>query len=152
MRWAQAADYQQLGDVMFDAVRRGDSLYSEGHRQAWVPAPRHGEVWDKRLAEQRVALFENAGRIHGFMSLDSNGHIDLAFVRPDAQRAGVFRKLYLRIEKDAVSHGLRQLTTHASLMAQPAFTAVGFDIVKHEVVQIGAYDFKRAEMQKQLHI
>jgi putative acetyltransferase len=39
---------------------------------------------------------------------------------------------------------------HASLMAQPAFAAVGFSVGEHQIVQIGDQDFKRAMMEKPL--
>ena len=35
-------------------------------------------------------------------------------------------------------------------MAQPAFAAVGFSVVEHQIVQIGDQDFKRAMMEKPL--
>lgn len=47
------------------------------------------------------------------------------------------------------AHELR-LWVHASLMAQPAFAAVGFSITEHQAVQIGDQDLKRACMEKLL--
>jgi hypothetical protein len=44
-----------------------------------------------------------------------------------------------------------RLWVHASLMAQPAFAAVGFSITEHQVVQIGDQAFKRAYMEKPLY-
>jgi hypothetical protein len=35
-------------------------------------------------------------------------------------------------------------------MAQPAFAAVGFSVVEHQIVQIGDQDFTRAMMEKPL--
>ena len=40
--------------------------------------------------------------------------------------------------------------THASLMAEPAFTKVGFSVRKRERVHIGAQGFDRFEMEKSL--
>lgn len=150
MRWANHDDYTELGDVMFDAVRNGSSLYSEAHRQAWAPAPRYNDAWIKRLSEQHVAVGEAESELSGFITMRNDGYIDLAFIRPAAQGTGLFRKLYGKVEDEARTQAIARLWTHASLMAQPAFTAVGFDIVKHEVVDIGGLKFARAEMQKRL--
>ena len=38
----------------------------------------------------------------------------------------------------------------ALMAAQPAFAAVGFSVVEHQIVQNGDQDFKRAMMEKQL--
>ena len=84
------------------------------------------------------------------MSLAESGYIDLAFIRPSSQGTGIFRKLYESIEKLAMQNGIRRLWVHASLMAQPAFTAMGFSITKKEVVQVGDQSLDRFEMEKRI--
>ena len=42
LRWATEADFDAVADVMFAAVREGDSPSTEAQRQAWVPEPRRG--------------------------------------------------------------------------------------------------------------
>lgn len=71
------------------------------------------------------------------MSLASYGYIDCAFIRPSAQGTGVFRRLYESIEVLARRNNETRLWVHASLMAQPAFGAMGFVITKRETVQVG---------------
>ncbi|WP_428543132.1 GNAT family N-acetyltransferase [Profundibacter sp.] len=148
MRWATPADYAELGKVMYDAVRHGSSAYSEAQRQAWVPLPRDGADWHTRLAGQDILVYEDGRQITGFISLTPLGYIDFAYVRPAAQGMGLFRNLYTGIETHAQECGITHLTTHASLMAQPAFAAVGFKVVQHEEVQIRGEVFKRAKMEK----
>ncbi len=148
MRWATPADYAELGAAMYDAVRNGPSAYSEAQRQAWVPTPRDGADWHARLAGQDILVSESGGRIAGFISLTPQGYIDFAYVRPAIQGTGLFRKLYTGIETHAQERGISHLTTHASLMAQPAFAAVGFKVVQFEEVQIRGEMFKRAKMEK----
>ncbi len=43
-----------------------------------------------------------------------------------------------------------RLWAPTSLMAQPAFAAVGFSITEHQAVPIGDQDLKRAYMEKPL--
>ena len=111
---------------------------------------RKGEAWRERLAAQDVVLAFDGKRILGFMSLAPRGYVDFAYIRPDCQGTGLFRRLYARIEGLAVEQGLARLWVHASLTAQTAFTAAGFAIVKKERVSIGDQEFERFEMEKQL--
>lgn len=146
-RWADSADYDVLGEVIFDAVRNGPSLYNEAQRRAWVEEPRSGPEWHQRLAEQSIAIAENEATIVGLMSLKQDGYLDLAFIRPAFQGTGIFRILYAMIFKLALSQGHSKILVHASLMAQPAFSAMGFEVVKKETVDVDGQCLDRFEMQ-----
>lgn len=148
IRQASARDFDAVADVMFDAVRHGRSKYTEEQRRAWVPLPRSGSDWNARLESQTIFVAVLEAELIGFMSLAANGYIDFAYVRPAAQGTGVFRRLYESIETMALHTGERRLWVHASLMAQPAFTAMGFAITKNETVEIGGQCLDRFEMQK----
>lgn len=84
------------------------------------------------------------------MSLAADGYIDFAYIRPEAQHTGLFREMLERIQDRGRSKGHETLWVHASLMAQPAFTALGFTIKKREDVLIGTERFERFEMEKLL--
>jgi putative acetyltransferase len=149
-RWASAADYDLLADIMFDAVRNGESRYTEPQRAAWVPARRSGPGWAARLGSQDIILAEQNGEAVGFASLAEGGYVDFAYIRPMAQRSGLFRQLLSRIVERAIANGEQVLWTHASLMAEPAFAKIGFAIRRREQVAIGAETFDRAEMEMRL--
>jgi len=149
-RWATAADSDLLADIMFDAVRNGESRYTEEQRAAWVPAPRCGADWCERLERQDIVIAEQGGRAVGFVSLAGGGYVDLAYIRPEAQHTGLFRQLLTHIVSRAVEKGEPLLWTHASLMAEPAFEKLGFSIRKRERVHIGHQGFDRCEMEKSL--
>lgn len=150
IRLATVKDYDLLGEVMYDAVRHGRSDYSEEQRQAWVPEPRSGVDWHNRLLTQKVLVADNMTTIVGFMSLAENGYIDFAYIRPATQSTGLFRRLFNEVEELAMQLSEKRLWVHASLMAQPAFTAMGFSIVREEVVELGGQSFQRYEMEKVL--
>ena len=84
LRWAIEADFDALADVMFAAVREGDSPYTEAQRRAWVPEPRRGPAWRTRLMAQKIIVAEADGRLLGFMSLAERGYIDFAYLRAEA--------------------------------------------------------------------
>lgn len=148
--WATPTDYPDLADIMFDAVRNGPSLYTEARRAAWVPVRRHGEQWAERLKGQAIAIARDDSRAVGFMSLAAQGYIDFAYIRPDAQGTGLFRRLFAMIEERALAQNEPRLWSHASLMAQPAFAAVGFAVVEHQIVAMGDESLERAMMEKRL--
>lgn len=150
IRQATTDDYDVMAEIMFEAVRQGPSAYSNTQREAWVPKPRSGAEWNKRLDAQTVFVAESPTQVVGFMSLAKKAYIDFAYIRPTAQGSGVFRQIYEAIESLAVQGGERRLWVHASLMAQPAFTAMGFSIIQKESVEIGGQSFKRFEMEKYL--
>ncbi len=150
--WAIPADFDDLADIVFDAVRNGPSKYTEAQRAAWVPERRHGEDWAARLEGQVIAIARDGNRAVGFMSLAPEGYIDFAFIRPDAQGTGLFRRLFAMIEDKARSQNEPRLWTHASLMAEPAFAAMGFRVIERQVVPIGNGHFKRAMMEKPLTV
>jgi len=148
IRWATQSDYNQLGHIMFDAVRNGQSLYNEAQRAAWMPTPRAGIDWENRLAKQSIIIEENSTQINGFMSLLPDGYIDFAYIRPSVQRSGMFRRLYDKIEYQALDTHTDRLWTHASLMARPAFSAMGFIVTNNQNVELNGQTFNRFKMEK----
>ena len=149
-RWAHEDDFAALAEIMYDAVRNGESRYSERQREAWVPVPRGGEEWRDRLHRQEIVIAEVDGEPLGFMSLAPGGYIDFAYIRPVAQHSGLFRQLFKHIIDRAHLKGEKRLWVHASLMAEPAFSALGFTVTKREHASIGQEQFERCEMEMSL--
>jgi putative acetyltransferase len=151
LRNATPEDFTALGVVMFDAVRNGASPYSEDQRKAWVEAPRDDPIWHERLSQQHIVMALQADEIIGFISIAEKGYVDFAYIRPAFQNSGLFRKLYIRIEQMAAKEKQQRLWVHASLKAQPAFSAMGFQIIKSEEVELNGQILKRFEMEKFLN-
>jgi putative acetyltransferase len=150
IRPARPEDADALGLVMYDAIHRGPSKYSRAQRLAWQTVPYAGAEWAAKLAAQQVWLAEEAGEILGFVSLTDAGYLDLAFVRGAAQGRGLLRQLCAPLLQAARSAGHARIWTHASLMAQPAFLALGFHVIRHESLPRAGQWLDRAEMEKPL--
>lgn len=148
LSWATSADHSDISDVMFDAVRTGRSKYTEQQRAAWVPHRRSGKDWEARLNQQAIVLARGPSGALGCMSIGPDGYIDLAYIRPSMQGTGLFRRLFGWIENHSMERGDDRMWVHASLMAQPAFAAMGFAVIEHQTVTIGGEEFHRAEMEK----
>jgi putative acetyltransferase len=144
------ADYDALGQLIYDAIHKGPTFYTEAQSRAWMPAPRAGPDWAERLSGKDLFLAEDGEGLAGFMSLEPGGYIDFAYIRPSAQGSGLFRKLFERVTAKALADGETQLSTHASLMAQPAFRTMGLSSVAHEIVELDGQMLKRAHMQMSL--
>lgn len=150
LRPATATDYDTLGELMYDAIHNGPTQYTDAQSQAWMPVPRQGADWHARLAKQHVILAVLGHEVLGFMSIEPGGYVDFAYIRPSAQGSGLFRRLFAAIMERAAAAGETQLSTHASLMAQPAFAAMGFEIEFHETVEVDGQSLPRAKMVKTL--
>ena len=150
LRTATPDDYDALGEVMFDAIHNGPTQYTDAQSKAWAPLPRSGAEWANRLTGKTLILAEHGTRILGFMSIEPGGYVDFAYIRPESQGSGLFRQLFEQVLRHARNAGERQLSTHASLMAQPAFAAMGFEIDVHETVEVSGEKLARAQMTKSL--
>lgn len=151
IRKAGPNDYDAIADVVFDAVRNGPSAYSEEQRRAWMPRAHTGVVWRNHLDSQTIFVAENVLQMVGIMSLAKECYIDFAFIRPVARGTGVFRRLFEEVENLALQTRQTRLWVHASLTAQPAFTAMGFSIIQKETVERGDQLLDRFEMEKRLN-
>lgn len=149
-RVAGPEDYDALGALVYDAIHTGPTQYTPAQSRAWAPAPRYGPDWHTRLSRKYILLAEDVGTRLGFMTLEPGGYIDFAYIRPEAQRKGLFRALFERLLDRARATGETDLSTHASLMAQPAFAAMGFTVDHHETVTIDGQSLARARMIKHL--
>jgi len=150
IRIGTSDDYTELGELMFDAIHNGPTKYSAEQSRAWAAAPLSGADWDARLAAKHVIVAENDDTLLGFMTIEAGGYIDFAYIRPQAQGTGLFRKLFEHAAAWATDRGETELSTHASLMAQPAFSAMGFAVDYHETVEKDGQSLARARMTKPL--
>lgn len=114
LRALRPSDSDEAAQVFFDAVMHGTAAhYSLAQRQAWAgPAP-DPEGWRHKFSGINGVAADQDGRLIGFMTLDQQGYIDLAFVSPDHAGRGVGRQLYTVIKSQARQNGLACLTTEA---------------------------------------
>jgi putative acetyltransferase len=128
-------DAPALAQILFDAVHQGTrDHYSVTQRQAWAPKVPNGQVWLERLRRQSVFVAEENNQTVGFMTLQADGCIDLAFIVPDRIGFGIAHKLYTTIEAQAASMGMGKLTAHASHLARPFFERQGWTVVRKQTV------------------
>lgn len=151
IRSFQPADAIPLGEVFHRSVREGAlHRYDRAQVEAWAPHAPTDARWEERLAEaDTVVAIEGDNRL-GFMNVDDNGYLDLAFVLPERMGQGVSDLLYAVLESRARARGIEKLSTQASLLAEPFFARHGWSTVRRQEVEINGVVLKNAWMEKSL--
>ena len=144
-----------LYDIFFEAARTGArDHYTDAQRRAWVPHRNMPNGWAGKLAQMQTWVAEVENEVAGFMALredsQSDGYIDLAFVRPRWMGRGVAQALYGIILERAHAGGLTRLTTHASHLARPFFARVGWRVDYPETVEKDGEALERFAMSLEL--
>jgi putative acetyltransferase len=151
IRLGTEADISSLVQIFYDSVRRGaGSEYSEEQRTAWAPAPPSIEVWTERLAQQLVLVNDRDGVIVGFMTMTSDGYIDLAFVSPTEIGTGVAKAIYDVLEAEAKCRNLARLYTQASARARRFFERQGWTVDAAQNPMIRGVKLHNYKMSKRL--
>ncbi len=128
-----ATDLDAVVEVFQRAIRESAAQdYDRYQIQAWSQVDRR--VWAQRYTDSDVylALIDNV--VSGFTELEHNGHLNMMFVKPDAQRMGVASMLLSAVEAKATVLGIHRLSTEASITAHPFFESRGFKTICAQTV------------------
>lgn len=142
-------DAAALRVIFEQAVLQGSAgFYDEVQRKAWAEAPNASPAWTTRLGDQITVVAERDGGLAGFMTLGHDGHLDLAFVRPDCMGTGLAASLHDRLLAIAMEKGLSRLTTEASHLARRFFLKQGWVEQAEQTVWIGDVQLTNFRMEK----
>lgn len=121
------SDAQPTRDVFVRAVREGAATrYSAEEIAAWLRDPAMPEGWGDWLAGHITFVAEEAGGITGFMMLERDGYLNMAFVIPEVMGKGTADRLYAEILGQARALHLPRLTVFASRHARRFFARHGW--------------------------
>jgi putative acetyltransferase len=133
----------EVTDLFYESVHAIDSsIYSDEQKHAWARKPVDYEIWENRLEHKKPYLCIINNEVAGFIELESDGHIDCAYVSPRFQRQGVATKLLDHVIIVAKDLGLKQLYVEASIVAKPLFEKKGFlaekesSVIRHDTALI----------------
>lgn len=141
------ADRAGCHRVYFKAVRDGASeFYDPAQRAAWAPNATPDLEQPDRLKDQLCWVAEQDGEVSGFMSMTEAGHIDMAFVLPEAMGTGLSSELYERVLEDGQKIGLATLTVDASHLARRFFQKHGWRIEYQEDIDRSGVTLERFRM------
>lgn len=149
VRRMRPGEAQRLYAILRASVLKGTAeTYSDGQRRAWAPE-RPPPSWAARLSGEQIFVAELEGRAVGFMGLE-DGHLDLAYVLPDAMRQGIGTHLLRRAMAEASLSGLAEMTCDASEIARPFLERHGWQVVRRETVARNGEQFVRYRMRVDL--
>ena len=130
------------------SVNRRD--YSPAQLAAWAPAEIDEAAWAARQAENHTLLAGIDGALAGFAELTAEGHLHMLFVHKDHQGEGIARALLAAMEARAHAAGQSEITTDASLTAQPFFQRQGFRRLAEQEVERNGQTLRNCRMAKTL--
>ena len=137
--------------VYVRAVREGTvQFYNAAQRAAWAPSDHPDPDRPDGLRDQLCWVAEDDGGIQGFMSMTLDGHIDMAFVVPDAMGTGLSKRLYEQLLQDARTREFQTLTVDASHLAQRFFQRHGFETDYREDIERNGVMLERFRMSRPL--
>ena len=140
-----------LGVIFFDAVHDGTAaFYSPEQQWAWAPVVPSGAAWASRLLSQHALVARDDGLPVGFMTLDKDGYIDLAFVAPAQQRKGIGTRLYSAVEGMARDAAIGRLHSQASFLVKGLFERHGWSTVREQQVDRSNTTLTNFLMEKHL--
>lgn len=147
----RADDLPELAELFTMAVHMlGREHYDPTQLEAWAPIPPDLNEWTGRFATLNTLVMEDTGCPLGFVSWrddgERGGYISHVFVRPDAARKGIAKRL-LEAAETALAHA-PYLTVHASLIARPFFERCGYVVVQEEVATRAGVGLRRYAMHK----
>jgi putative acetyltransferase len=146
-----ADDAKATARLFFDSVRNGTAAYyGEAQREAWAPSVPEIEQWRVRLLAMSTFVAEEDARIAGFMTLEPDGHIDLAYVRADLIGRGVGRKMYASVLKEALATEISRLYSEVSESARPFFERQGWTLLETQTVTRNGVALTNHRMEKRL--
>lgn len=131
------SDAVALAEVFRAAVLEGSAPhYTHGQRAAWASRIGDGVALHERLKDQTCLVAADENSALGFAALESSGHIDMLFVRPEQRGRGTAGVLHDALVERAVSEGHLNLSVHASHLARRFLGKRGWVFVRTETVNL----------------
>ncbi len=133
LRAAVFADLPEMKDLYKGTIMQVcANEYDEEQRKVWASSAEKTERWENLIKEQYVVLAVKDGVIAGFGSLLNGNYIDFMYVHKDYQGQGIAGVLLRALEKEAVRHKSKVITSDISKTARPFFEKKGYVVVKEQ--------------------
>jgi putative acetyltransferase len=145
----QTTDLDAVIEIFLRAVREVSAKsYDQAQVDAWAQADRGGWATRRLSRPTWVAVIDQ--ELVGFTDLEPDGHLDMMFVHPAHQGAGVATLLLATVEAAATERGIKRLFTEASLTARPFFERRGFSVVAFQRLEKRGQLLTNFRMEKAL--
>lgn len=133
------SDISQLVSLFYETVHSVNKQdYSQEQLDAWAPQDEKSlklETWKYSLNHNITYVAEMNDKIVGFADMAQKGYVDRLYIHKDYQRQGVASALMNILELEAISLGLIEVYTDASITAKPFFEHRGYQVIQSQVVE-----------------
>ena len=130
------ADLDAVIAIFVGAIREIAARdYTAEQIDAWAQVDRGR--WQQRRLSRPTWIAVIGEKIVGFADLEPNGCLDMMFVHPAHQGAGVATELLRTVETAARNLNLAHIFTEASITARPFFERRGFAVVTENFEECG---------------
>lgn len=148
IRIYQQGDHVAIAKIFSRAVHEiASEDYSAEQCNVWSNKEPNPEHWKKRCELKRPFVALIGSRIAGFLELDTDGHIDCAYVNPDFRRQGVMSRLVRYAVATSFAMNLPRVYVEASICAKPLFEREGFDCLSDSKVEINGISLLNYQME-----
>lgn len=150
IRIFQQGDHIAIAEIFSRAIHEiASEDYTAEQCLAWSSREPNPEHWRRRCELKRpfVAIIDS--QISGFLELDTDGHIDCAYVNPDFRRRGVIARLVAYATNICFAMNLPRVYVEASICAKPLFQSQGFNVLCENAVKINGVSFINYRMELQ---
>lgn len=136
VRLYKPQDCKEIVKLFYDTVHTINSKdYSSAQLDVWAPEKIDTDTWNKSFSSTYTVIVEINNSIAGFGNLDKTGYLDRLFVHKDFQGQGVATTIADELEKYAQQHGIKVITTEASITARPFFEKRGYRVIKQQCIE-----------------
>lgn len=133
VRRYRPTDRAAMALVYYRAIMQGSAaFYSDAERTAWAGSPEPDYKKPDKLLDQWCYVAEEDGQMTGFMSMDTNGYLDMAFVIPEVMGQGTADLLYTALISHAKAAGVSAFTVLASHQSNRFLTRRGWQVDQFE--------------------
>lgn len=144
-------DLDEVLKLFYDVVHSvGAKYYDEKQVNTWAPSECNRDEWQQTLMNNLTYVVEKNGVIIAFGDMSHEGYLDHLFVHQKHQGSGAVIRILRKLEEDARSLGLKEITTEASITAKPVGEKYGFEVIEEQKKVFKGVEFINYKMRKKL--
>jgi len=120
--------------------------YDENQIAAWAPDDLDINIAIEKFREIDPFVVIKEGEIIVYADIQPDGYIDHFYGHHEFQGQGIGSRLFASLEKQARETGILEMYSNVSITARPFFEAMGFSVVKEQVLRIQDQKLKNYRM------